>query len=271
MHQNKSRAAIANRLWSLAPSHGSLTIKSQPGFADQGLPLINGVDNLLAAVKAAFTYRDYADQHRVELPPPPSELVARWRNRLDGAGALDEQDSCRLLADFHIPVVEMRVANNRYEALAAATAICYPVVLKTAMPGHTHKSDVDGVRLELEGEHDLGAAYDDIANRLGSRVTVAQMAKDGVEVAFGSVCDPQFGPVVMVGMGGRLVELLTDSVSALAPFDEVTAHRLIDRLKGRALLDGVRGAPSADIDALAWALRCFLSAGRRAWAMSTKP
>ena len=232
-------------------------------FADAGLPLINGVDNVLAAVKAAFTYRDHRQRRAVELPPSLSDAVALWHKRLNDEEVLDEHESLRLLADFDIPVIASRVADSRDEAVAVAEMLSYPVALKTATRGQTHKSDVDGVRLGLSGPDEVGTAYDDIANRLGPRVTVAQMADAGVELVFGSVCDPQFGPLVIVGMGGRLVEVLSDSVSALAPFDEELAKRLIGRLKGRRLLEGVRGACPADVDALARALSRFsgLAAG----------
>ena len=226
-------------------------------YADVGLPLINGVDNLLAAVKASFTHRDHSEHRAVEVPLGLADTVARWRKRLNRAEVLDEEESLRLLADFDIPVVASKVAGSRDEAVTAAQTLRYPVALKTAMPGRTHKSDVDGVRLALGGADEVGSAYADIAGRLGPRVTIARMADAGVELVFGSVCDPQFGPVVMVGMGGQLVELIGDSVFALAPVDEAGAKRLIERLKGRPLLDGVRGAPPADLDGLAQAFSRF--------------
>jgi hypothetical protein len=88
-------------------------------------------------------------------------------------------------------------------------------------------------------------------------MVIAPMATPGVELAFGMVRDPQFGPVVMVGAGGTLVEVLRDRVVALAPFDAAEAHRLLDRLAIRRLLDGARGKPPADVAALAEALARF--------------
>ena len=197
--------------------------------------------------------------------------MALWRKRLNDEEVLDEQESLRLLADFDIPVIASRVADSRDGAVEVAETLGFPVALKTASHGQSHKTDVDGVRLDLSGPDEVGAAYDDMASRLGPRVTVAQMADAGVELVFGSVCDPQFGPVVMVGMGGRLVEVLSDSISALAPFDEGLAKRLVGRLKGHRLLEGVRGASPADIDALARALSPFLGAGRWSWRVAGKP
>ncbi|MGH6718635.1 MAG: acetate--CoA ligase family protein, partial [Alphaproteobacteria bacterium] len=103
----------------------------------------------------------------------------------------------------------------------------------------------------------LIAAYVDLAERLGRRMVVAPMARPGVELAFGLVTDAQFGPLVMVGAGGTLIEVVRDRVMALPPFDDATARRLIDRLALRRLLDGVRGRPPLNVDALAQAFARF--------------
>jgi len=129
-------------------------------------------------------------------------------------------------------------------------ALGFPVVAKTAMPGIHHKSEVDGVRLDLADAAAVRAAYRDLAGRLGNLVTVAVMAPKGIEIALGMVRDPQFGPVVMVGAGGVLVELLADRAAALAPFGLATARRLLDRLTLRRLLAGYRGAPAVDLGVL---------------------
>ena len=100
----------------------------------------------------------------------------------------------------------------------------------------------------------LSEAYRELASRLGPQVTVSAMAPKGVEVALGVVRDPQFGPLVLVGAGGVLVELLKDRRLALPPVDEAGAHRLIARLGIKQLLDGVRGGPASDIASLADAL-----------------
>ncbi len=100
----------------------------------------------------------------------------------------------------------------------------------------------------------MAAAYADLARRLGPRVTVARMAPPGVELHLGIVRDPQFGPLVMVAAGGVLVEVLADRRLGLPPLDEPRARRLVERLRVRALLEGVRGRPPADVDALVRAL-----------------
>jgi acetate---CoA ligase (ADP-forming) len=150
--------------------------------------------------------------------------------------------------------VAAEVATSLEETMAAAERVGWPVVLKTAAPGIAHKSDVGGVVLGLEGPGRLAAAYADLAGRLGSRVLVAAMAGPGVELALGVVDDPQFGPLVMVAAGGVLVEVLRDRRFALPPVDHPRALAMLDRLAVRPLLDGARGVPAADLDAVADAI-----------------
>ena len=105
--------------------------------------------------------------------------------------------------------------------------------------------------VDLRDAAAVGAAWDDLAARLGPRVLVAGQAPRGVELGLGVLHDPQFGQVVMVAAGGVLIELLADSAVALAPFGPLTAARLLERLRVRHLLAGVSGAPAADLAALA--------------------
>jgi acetate---CoA ligase (ADP-forming) len=171
-----------------------------------------------------------------------------------GGEALEEAEGLALLADWGVPVVAAEVASSLEEALAAAGRVGWPVALKTAAPGVVHKSDVGGVRLGLDGPDRLADAYADLAERLGPRVLVAAMAGPGVELALGVVGDPQFGPLVMVAAGGVLVEVLGDRRFALPPVGHRQARAMLDRLAVRPLLDGVRGAPPADLDAVAQAV-----------------
>ncbi len=131
------------------------------------------------------------------------------------------------------------------------------MVLKTAMPGIAHKSDVGGVALGLADARAVESAYAALAARLGPRVLVAPMADPGVEMVFGKVTDAQFGPLVMLGVGGVFVETLRDVRFAVPPIDASWARRMIDGLQARALLDGARGRPAADVDALAQAFARF--------------
>jgi hypothetical protein len=125
------------------------------------------------------------------------------------------------------------------------------------MPGIRHKSDVDGVRLNLATPADVRSAYEDLARRLGPRVLVARMAKPGVELALGLVNDRQFGPLVVVAAGGTLIEIMEDRRVAMPPVDRLRALKLLDRLRLRPLLSGHRKRPAADLDKLADAVASF--------------
>ncbi|HEX2138914.1 MAG TPA: acetate--CoA ligase family protein, partial [Woeseiaceae bacterium] len=112
------------------------------------------------------------------------------------------------------------------------------------------KTDKGGVALGLAGAEALRDAYRALEQRLGPRVLVAPMAGPGIEMILGARRDPQFGPVVMLGFGGIHAEVLKDAVFALPPFDKGYARRRMDGLKMRPLLDGLRGKPPCDVDAL---------------------
>ena len=127
----------------------------------------------------------------------------------------------------------------------------FPVVLKTAMPGIAHKTERGGVALGLRDPEAVREAYGRMAAALGPRVLLARMLPPGPEVALGAVQDPQFGPVLLLGAGGTLMELLPDRVAALPPFGPATARRLLDRLRLRRVLDGFRRVPATDLEALA--------------------
>ena len=223
----------------------------------QGVPVLIGLRPLMTAIRAAFDYRDLRARAPVLAPAAPLGPRARWTARLQGGGALDEAESLDLFADYGVPVMAHRVVEDAATAEAAAHDLGLPVALKTAMPGVLHKSDVDGVKLGLADIASVRAAYDELARRLGPRALLMPMAGQGVELAFGALDDPQFGPIVMVGAGGVLIETLADRRFALAPFDAPTAHRRLDSLKVRPLLDGKRGSPRADLDAVADALARF--------------
>ena len=222
---------------------------------DHGIPVLEGTTSGLLALRHLIAHRDVRE--RVEasaLEPIGDDVRARWRARLANGEPFGEIDGLALLADYGIRTVEAREARSLDEVVAAAGAIGYPVAIKTANPDIAHKSDVGGVILGRPNADAVLEAYATIAGRLGPRVTVAAMAPPGVEVALGIVRDPMFGPLVLVAAGGVLVELLQDRKLGLPPVDERAARRLIDGLASRKLLDGFRGAPPADVDALAHAI-----------------
>ena len=154
-----------------------------------------------------------------------------------------------LLRDYGIPAVRARPAATRGAALAAAAAIGYPVVLKTDEPSIAHKSDVGGVRLGLGDPGAAGAAYDDLAARLGPRVLVCETAPPGTELALGIVRDPALGPLLVISAGGVLIEILSERAVVLAPVTRSPRWRPWAG-SGFPVLAGTRGLPPADMEAI---------------------
>jgi acyl-CoA synthetase (NDP forming) len=196
---------------------------------EAGVPVLEGHRSGLLALRHLL---DAADRPR----PDP----------LDGTSTHDEID----LAAYGIPTPAERGVTTEDDAVIAATEIGFPVVLKTAAPGITHRSDVAGVSVGLTDEGAVRTAYADLAARLGPAATVHQQVPAGVELSVGIVRDPALGPMVVVAAGGVLVELLGDRAVGLPPLTRDAARRMLGRLRLRPLLDGFRGAPPADVDAL---------------------
>lgn len=224
----------------------------------QGTPILDGAENAVRAVKHAFDYRDFLERTPVKPPAAPAAaVVEQWRRRLADNQPMDEAQSASLLADFGVPIVAREVVSDVESAVAAAATFGYPVVLKTAMPDIQHKSDVGGVKAGLADEAALRSAYGDLSSRLGPRILVSPMASGSVELALGVVVDDQFGPLVMVGAGGILIEVLRDRRFILPPIDEPVSNRALAKLQIAPLLDGVRGAEPVDRNAICNAIACL--------------
>jgi acyl-CoA synthetase (NDP forming) len=220
---------------------------------DAGVPVLEGTRTGLAAVRNMFAYRDARARLPVQRPEVASAVTRRWRQRLVSPALLAASESFQLLADYGIPVVPTLPAASMPEAITAAEGIGWPVVLKTAADV-AHKSDAGGVRLGIADAGMLAAAYAEMSRSLGPEVTVSAMVSPGAELALGIVRDPQFGPLVMAGAGGALVEFLADRVFGLPPLDETRAQDMLGRLKVRRLLDGFRGTPASDVATVANAI-----------------
>lgn len=173
-------------------------------------------------------------------------------------GPLSEHAAKQLLGEAGVPFLPERVAASADDAAAAAGRIGYPVVMKIVSPDIEHKTEIGGVLVGVAGEAEARQGHATLLDRAarlrpGARiegVLVAPMAKPGVEVIVGVSRDPVFGPAVMFGLGGVHVEVLKDVTFRLAPFDRAEARAMIGEIRGRPLLDGVRGAPPSDVEAL---------------------
>jgi acyl-CoA synthetase (NDP forming) len=232
-------------------SHRRLALQ----LARAGIPVLDGAQPALRAIRHALDYRDFLARTR----PEPADAAAaaaspradRWRRLLRSRrSALTEDEGYALLADYAIPVPPHAIVNDAAAARAAGRTIGYPLVLKTATPGILHKSDVGGVRVGLADEASLVAAYEEMSRRLGPRALITAQLHGGVEVACGLLRDPDFGPFVMIGSGGIWIEQLRDSTLVMAPVEAELAAQCLSRLRLNRMLDGARGAPACDRRAL---------------------
>lgn len=175
-----------------------------------------------------------------------------------GRTLLTETESKHILRDLGIATTPVQLATTADDAIQAATHLGFPVVLKISSPDITHKSDLGGVQLHLHSADDVRRAYQTIMQNVGAKapgasiegVAVQPMARPGVEVIIGMSKDATFGPVLMFGLGGVLVELLQDVAFRVVPLHQRDAEEMIRDIKGLPMLQGYRGAPPADLEAL---------------------
>lgn len=207
-----------------------------------GVPVLEGTRSGLLAMRHLLELRDFTDRVPVQVPPLDPERAARAAAMLDAVPE-DPLAGARVLAEYGIVSPPTLLARSPGEAVAAAGEIGLPVAVKTAA-GVTHKADLGGVVLGVSTPEGVAAAYARLAT-IGPGVTVSAMAPEGVELSLGVVTDPLLGPLVVVGAGGELVELLADRVVALPPLDLAGARRHLGRLGVHRLLEGYRGRPPA--------------------------
>lgn len=219
------------------------------------IPVLMGTPTALRAMTHFLDWharRRDAAREAGTAPPEIASATKIWRPRLEAARApLPPRDAEQLLADAGLPIAKSAFIASADEAAAAAKMLGYPVALKTAAPDLLHKTEAGGVKLGIDDEAGLRAAYADIARRCGPLVQVQAMAGAGTEILLGMVNDPQFGPVATLGMGGIFAEVYKDTLPFVPPIGPAMALRLLRGLKGFAILDGARGRPKADLEGLA--------------------
>ncbi len=222
-----------------------------------GIPVFRTFGNCVRAVRAYFDYADFRARYVSPFVAPTPARNDAARSLLRPGSALSEQDSKALLSAYGIEVSRDTLVQLPAEAAKVAAELGDRVVLKVSSPDIAHKSDLGLVAVGVAVE-DVDAMSEELLVRAATRapgahidgVLVCEMVTGGVEVVVGVARDPLFGPVVMVGMGGVLVEVLGDVTHRVPPFDRSEARRMLDELKGAALLHGVRGRPGVSIDAL---------------------
>ena len=180
------------------------------------------------------------------------------RAKGQGRTVLTEIESKQVLEEAGIATARAQLARTAEEAVKIAQKVRFPVVLKVVSPDVTHKSDVGGVKLGLKSAEAVEAAFAEIIASVQKRqpeariegVAVQAMARPGIEVIMGMSKDPQFGPVLMFGLGGILVEVLKDVAFRIVPLEPRDARQMIREIKGFPVLEGFRGQEPADLGAL---------------------
>ncbi|MER6089318.1 acetate--CoA ligase family protein [Streptomyces bluensis] len=215
--------------------------------------------NCITAVRAHLDHQRFTAAYRSpfdEAPRSPSPSFRKAQALMRPGQQLSEHAAKQLLRAYGIRVPREQLVTSAAAAVRAASLVGYPVVMKASGARIAHKTELGLVKIGLTSASQVRDAYrelTDIARYEGislDGVLVCQMVERGVEMVVGVTHDPLFGPTVTVGLGGVLVEVLRDSAVRVPPFGEDQARAMLTELRGRALLDGVRGAPPADVDAL---------------------
>ena len=227
---------------------------------ENGVPAYSFPEDAVRALAAMVRYVDWVRRPRTGVKTFPVN-TDKARQLLKEApvsehGFVPEEVALQVLEAYGFPMLPWGVAKTPDEAVAVARQIGYPVALKILSPDIVHKFDVGGVQLNLNNDSDVRQAFERIINSVKQHIPEAKiegvlvqaMAKKGREVILGMKRDPQFGPILMFGLGGIYVEVLKDVTFRFAPVRELGAYRMVRDIKTYRLLEGVRGEPPADID-----------------------
>lgn len=228
------------------------------------VPLFRSFRGCARALRAYFAWHACADAYVSPFASgsAPRGATAAIEGTPGASGALSEPDAKRLLVRHGVAVTREEIATSAAEAVAAAERIGLPVALKIVSPDIAHKSDAGLVRLGVATGADVAAVHDELLARARTRfpdaridgVLVGELVSGGVETILGVTVDPQFGPVVLFGLGGVLVEVLEDVALRPLPIGRADAEAMVRELRGRRILDGVRGGPACDVPAIVEAI-----------------
>jgi len=176
----------------------------------------------------------------------------------EGRSSMLANEAQQICSLHHIPTPSSHLTSNVHEAVLKANEVGFPVALKIVSPQILHKSDVGGVILNIRNEHELETQYKKMTADVNKRapsakilgISVEKMMPSATEVIVGGIRDNQFGPSIMFGMGGIFTEIYNDVAFRVAPIERIDAWNLIHELKGSRILEGTRGKPAADLDAI---------------------
>jgi len=262
INEGQQIAELARRLGKpvLLYSYTIPTEGSRRRLRDLGLHAFTSIQGTVTGLKALRDYTAFRDTLADRFPHEVAVLPDAVHKQLaQASGTLCEYETRKLLVAAGIVSPEERLVQSPAEAEEAATDLGWPVVMKLQSPDVPHKTDAGVLALNIATSEALHGAWAKIeaarqANVPQARVhgvSVQPMAPRGTEIIAGIIRDPEFGPMIMVGLGGIFVEILNDVQMAPAPLSHGTALRMLNRLAGRKILDGARGEKPRDVEALA--------------------
>ncbi len=234
----------------------------EPVMNWDGVPFLQGAENTLRAVRALNVYADFQrawkESGRPTASPSSKADIARELVRKAGNRPLVEREAKEVLALYDIPITREQLATSATEAASMASEVGFPVVLKIESPDIAHKTEAGGVLLGLKDAAAVMDGYEQVVSNARrynpqaeiSGVLVQEMMSGGREMILGMSQDSDFGPAVAVGLGGIFVEVLKDVALGVPPLTERDSRSMLSRLRGKAILDGVRGEGPADVDAI---------------------
>jgi len=243
---------------------GEESDKAMRWLVEQGIPAYGAPDLAVNAIAALREYARMKEDHLTAIKPCSSDahsaaidIIAKARS--DGRSALTEIEAKQVFKAYGLPIAETSLATSEEEAVALAKKIGYPLVMKIVSPEILHKSDAGGVKVGVTDEKGVRETYQTILKNAKAYkadahihgIAIQEMAPKGTEIVLGSVNDPTFGPTLMFGMGGILVEVLKDVTFRVTPVDETQATAMLGEIRGAPILSGVRGEAPRDRAAVA--------------------
>ncbi len=254
--QQYGKLAVASWIGQWSDGPGSREAAQHPDLA-----LFRSPDRLFAALAAWHRREDrkqVGPRNPIRVSPQAAAQQAADLISRAPSNTLTEREAKAVLALYGVPVIGERLVRDGSAAVTAATVLGFPVALKVESPDIPHKTEAGVIRLNLKSEADVRSAFDAVMKNAAKAapeakingVLVQPMAPSGLEMMVGGRIDPQFGPLIVTGLGGVMVELMNDTALDLAPVTAAEARAMLDKLRGQKALAGFRGLPSVDRDKL---------------------
>ena len=233
----------------IAVSNYSMTIDQEMAkrFLDNGIPLVKGTKEALVAIKNLLNNKKIKFSLK---PHPKNNKFIKWRSKINESKYLDPENGFALLSDYGINVAKYKVCNTISDVVRASKIIGFPLVLKTLNENLHHKTEVNGVIVNIKNLKDLKENYRDLEKRLGKKVLISKMITGGIEWSIGVKNDPDFGPAVMISLGGTLIDILDEKLILMAPFLPSELQKKLKSLKSYKLLKGYRGSSEYSVKKL---------------------